>query len=205
MGKEAMPLHHYTLPLLTCLYSHTLSLSLAVRSLLSSPFVNYALRCQTCSCCAQIHLQGCIIRTLATWAIFHPREADWRRPTAGCGRPFCAALKPHCWTGQTSRVWHGYTGQGVWSMAIGPVWDALIHATSCHLPPLPACSLSAAARLLSLIMSIFRAGRFLPSKMGKCVLKQEGVCVHFFLSFLDILLCTGGQLVHVSRSPAGSC
>lgn len=96
-------------------------------------------------------------------------------------------------------------------MAIGPVWDALIHATSCHLPPLPACSLSAAARLLSLIMSIFRAGRFLPSKMGKCVLKQEGVCVcvcarmfFFFLSFLDILLCTVGQLVHVSRSPAGS-
>lgn len=146
------------------------------------------LRCQSCSCCAQIHLQGCIIRTVATWAIFHPREADWRWPTAGCGWPFCAALKSRCWAGQASRAWHGYTGQGVWSMAIGPVWDALIHATSCHLPPLPACSLSAAARLLSLIMSIFRAGRFLPSKMGKCVLKQEGVCASVRACFFCVCL-----------------
>lgn len=88
-------------------------------------------------------------------------------------------------------------------MAIGPVWDALIHATSCHLPPLPACSPSAAARLLSLLMSIFRAGRFLPSKMGKCVVEREGVCtrVCFFFGFFDILPRTVGQLVHMFPTP----
>ncbi len=106
-----------------------------------------------------------------------PGRVQQGRPTAGCVWPFRMALMAHCWAGQADQAWQGYTGQGAWSMAIGPVWEALIHATSCHLPPLPACSPSAAARLRSLLMSIFRAGWFLPSKTGKCVVEQEGVCV----------------------------
>lgn len=125
----------------------------------------------------------------------------------------------HCWVwvallhgldgpllGRASqRAWQGYTVQRVWSMAIGPVWEAMIHVTSCHLPPLPACSPSAAAQLLSLLKSIFRAGWFLPSKTGKRVVKQEGVVfffLFFFLSFLDILLWAVGQYVHVSHTLA---
>lgn len=105
----------------------------------------------------------------------------------------------HCWEGQASRAWQGCSGQGVWGMAIGPVWEALIHTTSCHLPPLPACSPSAAAWLLSLLMSIFRAGWFLPSKTGKCVVEQQGVC--FFCLFVVVVflrhtIVHRGQLVH---------
>jgi len=95
MGKQAMPLHHYTLPHLRCLYSHSLSVALftvAVCFFLSIPIVNYALHSQTCSRCARIHLQGCIIRTLATWAIFYPREVHQEWPTAGCRWPFLRGL-----------------------------------------------------------------------------------------------------------------
>lgn len=72
-------------------------------------------------------------------------------------------------------------------MAIGPVWEALIHATSCHLPPLPACSPSAAARLLSPLMSIFRAGWFLPSKTGNVLWnrKVRGIFFCFFCCCLS--------------------
>lgn len=85
-------------------------------------------------------------------------------------------------------------------MAIGPVWEALIHTTSCHLPPLPACSPSAAAWLRSPLMSIFRAGWFLPSKTGN-VLWNRKVRLFFFPVFVvccskfeDATVC--GQSTH---------
>lgn len=124
------------------------------------------------------------------------------------------ALMGHCWAGQAIRVWQGYTRQWAWIMATGPVWDALIHTTSCHLSPFPACSPSAAARLLSPLMSIFRAGWFLASKMGKCVVEQQGVygcvCEGFFCCcFCVFLRHTNAHSQptrpHVSQTPTGPC
>lgn len=120
---------------------------------------------QTCPCCVQLHLWGCIIMTLATWSRFYPREKHQGWPIPGCGwpilhgfdRPLLCRAGPPCLVGLHRE----------WSMAVGPAWEALIHATSCHLPHVPTCSPSAAVRLLSSVMSIFRPGWFLPSKMRR--------------------------------------
>lgn len=105
MGREAKPLHHHTSLTSGACCPVTLSVApraVSVHFILSSHFVNHVLRCHSCSRCVHSHFQGCVIRTLTTWAIFQTDKVLAGCPTAVQGRPVGCRRTT---AGRESRVW----------------------------------------------------------------------------------------------------
>lgn len=151
MGKQV---HYITIPPPPPIFRHSCSPSLSV-SLLLVPLLIMSRSVRPAQAVPMFTTESVLLAPRPPGHACTPRRSISDGLHPGC---FCVASPALCCAGQVHPAPQDCAGQGKRSMAIGPVWEALIHTTSCHLPLISACSPSAAAQPLSSVMSIFRAG-----------------------------------------------